>query len=280
MTDSPKPAPRKPRWNRWLKRLGWIALTREPSPRLEQCELTLLTRQAIDVSRAIAQHAEYRAALARLGCRVVELPALPDMPDGVFVEDTAVVLDEIAILTRPGAQSRRPEVESVELALREHRPIARIDAPGFLDGGDVLCVGKSIYVGRSTRTDTFAIEQFEGIVAPYGYEVTAVDVTGCLHLKTAATYAGRDTVIVNPEWIRPELFARHAVVEVADGEPNAANVVVIGDAVLCSAASPRTNEILADRGFQLEVVASDEVAKAEGALTCCSLVFRDLVPEA
>lgn len=251
------------------------ALTRTISPRIGRCELTYLERVPIDLSRARSQHAGYRAALERLGCQVIELPEVPDLPDAVFVEDTAVVLDEVAVVTRPGAASRRSELPSVESALGEFRPIARIEAPGTLDGGDVLCVGKSIYVGRTSRSDPDGAEQFRRIVEPHGYDVTLVDVRGCLHLKSAATWVGRNTVLVNPELVDPTVFAAHDVLHVDPHESGAANVVVVGDATLCSASHPRTNDRLREHGFELEVVASDELAKAEGALTCCSLLFRN-----
>jgi dimethylargininase len=253
-----------------------VALTRAVSPRLAECELTHLDRRPIDLARARAQHAAYRAALARLGCDVVLLPELPDAPDGVFVEDVAVVLDEVAILTRPGAASRRGEVASVEAALAEFRELERMAAPATLDGGDVMVVDRRVFVGATPRSNAAGHEGLRRIVGGHGYALDVVEVQGCLHLLSGATHAGRGAVVVDPRHVSPDAFTRRGldVVLVDPGERAAANVLPIDGAVLCSASSPRTAERLAERGFEVEPVANDELAKAEGALTCCSIVFR------
>lgn len=254
--------------------MAWLALTRAVSPTLADCELTHLDRTPIDVVRAEAQHAAYEAALRGLGCEVQRVPAAPDNPDAVFIEDTAVVLDELAVITRPGAESRRTEVEPVAAALAPLRPLHRIEAPGTLDGGDVLVVGSAIYVGRTRRTNDDGIAQLRAAVAPHGYRVIAVEVTGCLHLKSAATALDHDTVLCNPAWVDPAAFSPKAAALVADDEPNAANVVRVGERLLAAAAYPRTNEMLRGRGYSVVTVPADELAKAEGAVTCCSLVVR------
>ena len=177
---------------------------------------------------AEAQHAEYERALEACGWTVRRLPAGADMPDAVFIEDTAVVLDEIAIITRPGAASRLAEVDAVVAALEGLRPIARIAPPGTVDGGDVLVVGRSIFIGCSSRTNLDAIEQVRRITAPHGYRVTAVAVGGCLHLKSAATAVSDDTLLVNPQWAPQELRALDCI-EIHPDEPHAANVVRVGD---------------------------------------------------
>ena len=196
------------------------------------------------------------------------------MPDAVFVEDTAVVLDEVAIITRPGAASRLGEVDQVVAALESLRLIARIEAPGSVDGGDVLVVGRSIFVGCSSRTNLEAIEQARRITAPHGYQVTAVAVGGCLHLKSAATAVSDDTLLINPQWV-PQELRQLSCIEIHPDEPHAANVVrVDGRRLLAAAAHPRTREILEKRGFEVVIVDVSELAKAEGAVTCCSLLVR------
>ena len=183
-----------------------LALTRDVSPAMAACELTHLARVPIDPAVAARQHQQYERALEQLGCRVEHVAPAPELPDSVFIEDTAVVVDELAVMSRPGAESRRPEVEGVASALRRYRPLATITAPGILDGGDVLRVGRVLYVGLSGRTNDEGIEQLRRHLTPYGYEVRAVRLTGCLHLKTAVTAVSDTAVLLNPDWIIPASF--------------------------------------------------------------------------
>ncbi|MBY0491939.1 MAG: N(G),N(G)-dimethylarginine dimethylaminohydrolase [Gemmatimonadaceae bacterium] len=254
--------------------MAWLALTRAVSPTLADCELTHLDRTPIDVARAEAQHAAYEQALRSLGCDVRRVPAAPENPDAVFIEDTAVVLDELAVITRPGAESRRSELEPVAEVLATLRPLHRLEAPGTLDGGDVMVVGSTIFVGRTLRTNDDGIAQLRAAVAPFGYRVIAVEVTGCLHLKSAVTALDTDTVLCNPAWVDPAAFAPKAAALVADDEPNAANVVRVGERLLAAEGYPRTNAMLRARGYSVTTVPADELAKAEGAVTCCSLIVR------
>ena len=251
-----------------------IALTR-PVPRsLEACELTHLERTPIDVVRAAAQHEAYEHALRSLGCSVLRIPASPDHPDSVFVEDTAVVLDEVAIITRPGAQSRRGETAAVAQSLSHYRELRRISEPATMDGGDVLRLGRVLYVGVGARTNGTAVEQLRGHLTPFGYEVEALDVDGCLHLKSAVTELRPGLVLINPAWVEARRFAPHQAIEVDPLEPFAANVLRIGDDVLSAAAHERTNARLRSAGLSVATVDVSELAKAEAGLTCCSLVFR------
>jgi dimethylargininase len=255
-------------------RLRWIAFTRAVSPNIAECELTHLARTPIDVDTARTQHHAYEQLLATLGCEVRRLTPLPDHPDAVFIEDTAVVFDEIAVITRPGAASRRTETSAVEAALIGLRPVARIVVPGTLDGGDVLTVGRNVYVGRTARTNDDGLAQLRDALAPYGYQVHGVDVTGCLHLKSAVTAIDDATVLLNPAWVNRAIFAHYRVVEVDPSEPMAANVLRIGDQLVYGASYPRTQARLESLGCTLHTVDASELAKAEGAVTCCSLVLR------
>jgi dimethylargininase len=244
------------------------------SPAFSSCQLTYLTRSPIDVRVADAQHAEYERALEACGWEVRRLPSHDGMPDAVFIEDTAVVLDEVAIMTRPGAASRLGEVAEVAAALDGLRPIVRVETPGTMDGGDVLVAGRLIFIGCSPRTNLDAIEQVRRTVTPHGYRVTAVAVAGCLHLKSAATAVSDDTLLINPQWVPQELRQLHCI-EIHPDEPHAANVVRVADKhLLAAAAHPRTCEILQKRGFTVVSVDVSELAKAEGAVTCCSLLIR------
>jgi dimethylargininase len=251
-----------------------IAITRAVSPGIARCELTHLPRAPVDYDLACAQHRAYERALESAGCEIVSLPAEPELPDSVFVEDAAVVLDEIAILTRPGAPSRRPEVDTVAAALASRRPLARIEAPATLDGGDVLPVGRAIYVGLSGRTNREGVGQLRDLVARHGYEVHPVVVTGCLHLKSAATLVAPGTLLVNPAWTDTGGFRSHRLIEVDPAEPYGANSLRIGDHVIYSSSFPRTRERLTARGVAVIPVDVSEVEKAEGAVTCCSIVFH------
>jgi dimethylargininase len=251
-----------------------VALTREVSPSITRCELTHLQRQPIDLDRARTQHRGYESALARLGCRVEKLPVEPDLPDSVFVEDTAIVLNETALITRPGAASRRPETRGIALALLSYRELSFIEEPGTVDGGDVLCVGKKVYVGISQRTNPAGIEQVRGALKPFGYTVHGVQVKGCLHLKSAVTPVGPDTLLINRRWVERGIFKPLQVLDVDPSEPYGANALWFGGKALYSPAFPRTAKRLEARGIGLDFVDLSELAKAEGALTCCSLIFK------
>jgi dimethylargininase len=249
-----------------------IALTQAVPPSIVHCELTHLEREAIDLARATEQHRRYEEALVELGCTLQRLPPTPELPDSVFVEDTAVVLPELAVITRPGAESRRAEVALVAEALRPYRRLAFIEAPGTLDGGDVLCLGTRICVGLSERTNAEGIRQLESIVSGLAYEVRAVTVAGCLHLKTAVTQVGDRTVLLNPAWISAAAFEGLDHVEVHPAEPFAANALRVGQVLLYPAAFPRTRERLEERSFTVRTIEADELAKAEAGLTCCSVL--------
>lgn len=251
-----------------------LAITRAISPRFNECELTHLDRSPIDLELARVQHHDYEQALRSLGVEVHSLPAEADFPDSVFVEDTALVLDEVAILTRPGADSRKAEVESIAQALAPYRKLARIEAPGTVDGGDILRLGKHIYVGLTTRSNQSAMEQMQSALAPYGYIVSGVPVTGCLHLKSAVTQASDDTLVINPAWVDKSHFPGWKFIEVDPEEPSAANIVLVPGGAIFPAHFPKTQKKLEDAGIKLTIVPATEVAKAEGAVTCCSLIFQ------
>jgi len=249
-----------------------VAITRAVSAGLAACELTCQERVPIDVGVARAQHHAYEQALASAGYRVERLDADAAMPDSVFVEDMAIVFDELAILTRPGADSRRREMPAVAAALAAYRPLREIQPPGTVDGGDVLVAGRNVYVGRSTRSNDAAMSQMRRILEPFGYRVSAAEVRGCLHLKSAVTALADDVLLVNPGWIDAAAFDGFTLVEVAPEEPSAANALRLADRVIAARAFPRTADRIAALGLQVELVDASELAKAEGAVTCCSLI--------
>ena len=251
-----------------------IAMTRGVSPALARCELAFLPRVALDAGRARDQHREYERALRDLGCTVVSVAADPALPDCVFIEDVALVLDEVAVLLRPGAPSRRPEAAAVAEALAVYRPLRWIAEPATIDGGDVLRIGRTLFVGRSGRTSDAGAAALAAAVAPFGYDVRGVTVTGCLHLKSAVTQVGPDTVLVNAAWMGTEPLAGMRRVEVDPAEPHAANALWLGGDVIYPASFPRTIERLQAAGVSVRAVDVSELQKAEGAVTCCSLVFE------
>ena len=250
------------------------ALTRQVSPSFAACELTFLDRQPIDVAKAIAQHRAYETCLSELGVHVTSLPADPAFPDGVFVEDPAIVLDEVAIITRPGAESRRGETASIAEALKPFRELRYIREPATLEGGDVFVVGKTFYVGLSRRTNREGVAQLADTLDLFGYRVVPVQVTGCLHLKSGACWAGGDTILANREWVDIEKFRDFRVIDVPANEPSAADVLPIGGTVLVPANFVRTCELLQAAGINVRPIDVSELQKAEAGVTCMSLLFE------
>lgn len=249
-------------------------IVRRPSAALTRCALTYLARQSIDVALAVRQHARYVEALRRCGVEVQVLEAMEDLPDAVFVEDTAVVVDECAVVTRPGIESRRPEIETIENALSPFRPVVRITEPGTIEGGDVLRIGRTIFVGQTPRTNVEGTRQLVQALGPHGYDVLPVPLTGCLHLKSAVTCIGDETVLLNPAWIDTAIFGRWQCVPVAPEEPYGANALAIGGIVHVGASAPATRRKLDALGFTTEAIDTSEFEKAEAALTCLSLLFE------
>jgi len=250
-----------------------IAIIRPISPAINRCERTHVALQTIDYERANRQHAEYALALERLGADVIRAPALPDMPDGVFVEDAAVVFDEIAIIASSRVTSRREEADSIAELLKTHRTCKRIESPGFLEGGDVLRVDRKVYVGLSTRTNQEGIDQLRAALSPFHYEVQAVAVRGCLHLKTACSYLGRNQVVAHPDWIDINRFDDLEILPVPAGESEAANLLVVGETVLMPAGFSQTARVIRSRGWTVETLDISELEKAEAGPTCMSILF-------
>jgi dimethylargininase len=250
-----------------------VAITRRISPNFNECEITHIERTPINLDVARAQHREYVNALAGLGCQVIELDEEPALPDSVFVEDVAFILDEIAVITRPGANSRRPEVVSIIRALSPYLPLIHVTEPATVDGGDVLVLGKNIYVGLSTRSNQAALDQLQSELDHYGYKVTGVEMHDCLHLKTAITKVDDKTVLINPKWVDTHHFKDFTWIEVDAEEPFAANCLPVGGKIIYPTAFPKTRAKLEAHGYAIQPVTVDELAKAEGAVTCCSLII-------
>jgi len=253
-----------------------VAVTRAPSPRMEVGERTYVDSAPIDAALALRQHQQYQDALRRCGAHVVSLPACQDLADCVFVEDTAIVVDEIAVMMSMGAVSRRDEVPTIEAALREFRTIAHVKLPGRIDGGDVVRSGRDVFVGLSQRTNAAGVDMLRNILAPFGYSVTAVPVLHCLHLKSACSALPDGSLLVNSNLIGAAPLQRggRELVSVPKTEPLAGDVLVIGERIIASDAFPETISLLGSRGWDVMPVSVSEFAKAEGGVTCLSLVFN------
>lgn len=257
----------------WYIRPMLTAITRKVSSSLANCELSFIERKPIDLEKARAQHHAYEQLLAKLGARVISLPEEAALPDSMFVEDPAIVLDEVAIMCPLGTESRRKEAATIAAALEKFRKLAYVKLPGTLEGGDVLQVGKKIFAGITARSNPEGIRQLAVIVEHFGYEVTAVPVTGCLHLKSAVSGLGRNTLLANRRWFDAKRMEGFEWVDVDASEPHAANALTIHDSVIFPASFAKTRALLEARGFPVLPLEIGELQKAESGLTCSSLLF-------
>ena len=251
------------------------AVTRKVSPTISNCELSFQSRQPIEVAKAVAQHEAYENCLEKLGLRIVSLPAEPDLPDSVFVEDAAVAVDELAIIPVMGATSRRSETRSMAEALSRYRPLKFLVEPATLDGGDVLRFDRALFVGLSRRTNREAISQLTDLLHPYDYRIEPIEVTGCLHLKSACSYVGNQTLLINRSWIDSKPFRGFQLIDVPPEEPDAANALLVKDVVIIPASFPKTRAVLEKQGFQVQTIDLSELQKAEAGVTCGSVIFND-----
>ena len=250
-----------------------VAVTRELTAAIGNCELTFLHRSAIDFGLAQQQHRDYQSALSSLGCEVVVVPAPPGLADSVFIEDTALVLDDIAVMLRPGVASRQPEVAGVAEVLQQYKPLKAIEPPGTIDGGDLLRVGNRIFAGLSTRSNQSGIQQLRDIVSDFGMTVETVETTKCLHLKSAVSEVAPGTLLINTDWISSSAFKDFELIPADKEETHAANALRIGKNLIYPSSFPRTMDVLMNRGIDVIPVDLTELQKAEGAVTCCSLIF-------
>jgi dimethylargininase len=260
------------------------AITRAVSPAIVNCELSFIPRQPIDLRIASAQHRAYENLLEKLGARVVSLPAQPDLPDSMFVEDPAIILDELAVIFPLGTESRRPEAATLAQALSEFRKLAYVTLPGTLEGGDILRVGSRLFVGLTKRSNAEGVRQLAYILGPHGYEVIGVEVTSCLHLKSAVTYIGRRqasgsratsaTLLANRAWFNTEPFTGFEWIDVDPTEPHAANALALGNTIIFPESFPHTRARIEAAGFHVTQLDISELQKAESGLTCSSLIFE------
>jgi dimethylargininase len=252
-----------------------LALTHLPSPRLGHGLRTHVARVAIDYDLALRQHAEFCRLLRSCGAEVRVLDVNHDLPDGTFIDDTAIVLDEIGVLASMGTEARRAELPGIEPELRNYRALHRISPPALLEGGDVLRVGRTLLVGLSSRTDSAGIQALEAVVRPYGYRVVPVAVRECLHFQTACTALPDGRLLVNPSWLDLAPLAGFELVRVPEAEPWAANTLPVDGTVVISADHVQTAGLLRRQGFDVRLVDLSEFGKAEGGVTCLALLIDD-----
>lgn len=250
------------------------AIIRAVSPAIVRCELSFIDRQPIDLARAQQQHHAYEALLAKLGAKVVSLPAEADLPDSMFVEDPAIVLDEFAVILPLGTETRRREAVSLALELAKYRKLVYVQLPGTLEGGDVLRIGRKLFVGLTKRSNAEGIRQLTEIVKPHGYEVIPVPMTGCLHLKSAVTWIADNTLLANRAWFDTKPFAGCNWIDVDSAEAHAANALAFGGTVIFPASFPLTRERIERMGHRVTPLDISELQKAESGLTCSSLLFE------
>jgi dimethylargininase len=250
------------------------AITRAVSSAIVDCELSFIDRQPINLGKAREQHHKYQETLAKLGARVISLPEAPELPDSMFVEDPAIVLDELAVICTLGTETRRKEAASLAAALEKFRMLKHIKLPGTLEGGDVLRVGRKIFVGLTQRSNPEGIRQLAVILGMHGYDLTAVPVTGCLHLKSAVTRLGGNTLLGNRQWFDWKRLEGFDWVDVDPSEPHAGNALTIGETVVFPASFPKTRGKIVAAGFLVELLDISELHKAESGLTCSSLIFN------
>jgi dimethylargininase len=250
------------------------ALMHVPSPRMQQCQLTFVGKEVLDPGRIAEQHAGYMEMLLRCGIEVRLLEIYPELPDCVFVEDAAIVLDDVAILTSMGSESRREESLRIEPVIREYRDVRRIQLPAMIDGGDVLVHGTTVLVGRSRRTNAAGVAALAEILRPRGYEVTEIPVHGCLHLKTGCCALPDGRLLVNRAWIDVGPLQQFSVIDVPVQEPWGANLILLRHRIGLAAEHPETASLLEGLGFEVLTTPLSEFAKAEGGATCLSLLLH------
>ncbi len=251
-------------------------ITHLPSPSLGECELTFLNSEPIDIKKAQKEHEAYREMIKSCGANVIVKDENIDLPDSVFVEDPIIVFDEVAVLTSMGVESRRKESASMEKIFAKYREIKRIELPAKIEGGDVLKIGKRIYVGKSARTNAQGIRDLREILTPYGYEVIAVKVSGCLHLKTGCTALDENTVLINPEWLDSKVFSDFRQIIVPKEEPFGANILKINETICMNEAFVKTIELVKTLGYSVKSTDITEFVKAEAGLTCMGVPFLEV----
>jgi dimethylargininase len=258
-----------------FKRSSFRAITRGVSRKIAACELTYRSREEVNYEKAATQLERYCELLREWGLDLMPLAASDSYPDCCFVQDTAVVLDEVCIIASMGAPARRGEVSEIEKLITPFRTIRRIFSPATLDGGDVVQFGKRLFVGLSSRTNARGIAALGRIVEAFGYTVVPVTVKGGLHLTTGCGIVNDETVLLNPRWLDASAFKGLRQLHVSEKEPWAANTIRVDDAVCLEEGAPRTLDLVQPHVGSIDTLDISEFRKAEGSLSCLSLIFKE-----
>lgn len=254
-----------------------IALTHTVSPNIMNGEVTFIDRKAVNYDLAVQQHDIYCQALSDCGAEVKKLSVNLNSPDSCFVEDTAIIFDEVAIITSMGISSRQHESKTIAPELDRYREIIHIELPAIIEGGDVLQIGRRVYVGLSRRTNIQGVHKLAQILKQWDYEIIPVELKNCLHLKTACTAISEEIILLNPQWVEPETFSDYKVLSVPKEEMWAANTIRVGDRILLQHGFPRTLELVSRNHNALEILNISEFSKIEAGLSCLSLIFQKAV---
>jgi dimethylargininase len=252
-----------------------IALTRGISAGIDRCEVSFIDRVAIDLQKMKQQHRAYEEMLRSMGYEVIQIPADDSCPDCCFIEDTALLLDEIAVITYPGSVARRGEVPGVVPTIEKYRKTLRIEPPATLEGGDVLRIGRNLYVGLTQRTNPEGVDALRTLVAPYCYKVTAVPTPGALHMKSVCTAADDRTIVADPRRVDVSPLRDYDMIEIAPEEWMGGDLLPINGTLWMIEGFPKLKSALEARGFNVRTLNMSEFLKAEAGLTCLSLLFEE-----
>jgi dimethylargininase len=268
---------KKPSGARGKRKSGMLrALTHKISSRIAECELTFVERAPIDYQKALRQHDDYEALLTRLGVLVRSLSENDQYPDACFVEDTAIVVDEVAVICSMGVSSRRGETSLIARELSSYRDLIHISLPATIEGGDVLRVGRQILAGQSKRTNSEGIRALTRILEPFGYKIIPVTTKGGLHFKSGCTAIDDETLFVNPDWVETDSLREFKPLATAADEPSSANVLRLGETVCVQSEFPRAIDLIRSVVERVETVDMSELRKAEAGLTCSSIIFEHI----
>jgi len=248
------------------------AITRKPGKDFAQ-GITTSDLGVPDYELIIQQHNAYVETLQNLGLEVIVLEPLPDYPDAYFVEDTAVVTTDVAIITNPGAETRKSEVNSIEPILAKYRKTARIEASGTVDGGDVLMADRHFFIGLSQRTNKEGARQLGQILSSYGHSYTCIKVSAGLHLKSSINYIGKNSLIITEDYASKPEFKSYEKIVPDKSEEYVANSLLINENLMLPKGFPLIKKVLIDRGFSIIELNVSEIRKMDGGLTCLSLRF-------
>ncbi|MFH0760851.1 MAG: arginine deiminase family protein [Bacteroidota bacterium] len=254
-------------------RMDVFAIVRDVPNSFQKCVTTFHNKRKINVALAKQQHQQYCETLSSLGLKLIRIEADDTLPDCCFTEDTVIVFDVFAVITIPGAPSRIPETIEIEKTLSRLKTIVHITKPGTIEGGDVLRIGKKIFIGNSGRTNEEGIRQVASVIKHKGYQVIPVKIRNALHLKSVCTYLGNGCIILAEGYLDEKIFSEYDKIIVPKGEEYCANCLVVNGSVLIPKGFPKTKKIIENNGFPIIEIEMSEIEKAEGALTCLSVIF-------